>query len=167
MDSSYDMLYHFHERQRAHLALPGLPLLCAIMEATVALTMRAALMLHIVQWIIVALFLAAAVLAREMIIRVNAEELIFGFGPIRHKIRLSDIKRVRVVDTTSLKTGLGFRRVADGFMAWIATPGSAVEVKTSSVADTRHAGFVISTSRPNDLAAALQSGPSRHQLEQP
>jgi hypothetical protein len=161
------MLFHFRERQRAHLAFPGVPLLFAVMEATVALTMSAPLLLHIVQWTIVGLMVVVAVLVRELSIRVNAEHLIFGFGLFRRKVRLADITEVKIVDTTALKTGIGVRTLAEGLMAWIAAAGSAIEVKTSDGRSGKPFGYVISTARPSDLAAALKSGSSSRTLEAP
>ena len=164
VDRSTDMLFHFRERQRAHLALPGVPILFAILEVVVALSRPAVLALHIVQWLVVALFIIVALMVRELSIGVNTDFLIFGFGPIRRRVRLSDISEVKIVDTATLKAGLGVRAIGEGLVAWVAAAGPAIEVKTSTPTNGP-TGFVISTSRPNDLAAALKSGSTSRTLD--
>ena len=159
-----DMLNHFREHQRAHLALPGVPIFGAVVEGTVALTLPASLAVHLIQWAIVSLFVVIAILMRELSIRVDTENLVFGFGPLRRKLRLSDINGVKVLDTETIKTGPGIRALSEGRMAWIAATGTAVEVKTVNT-NGHPAAYVISTNRPHDLASALQSGQTSRTLE--
>jgi hypothetical protein len=152
------MLNHFRERQRAHLSLPGLPALGAVVEGVVAVSVPSSLAIHIVQWAIAGAFVIVAIMARELSIQVDGEQLVFGFGLLRRKLRLADIVSVKIVDTTILKTGIGIHAIADGLVAWVAAPGAAVEVRLSRSNDVYPQGFVVSTARPRDLIAALQSG---------
>jgi len=110
---------------------------------------------RIILWILAGLFLLAAWLLRRLTIRVTADYLIFGFGPFRKRVRRAEIASVRIVEATITTTGIGVHRLAGGLWAWVARTGPAVEVL---LIPGKAPGYIISTSRPRDLKAALLPG---------
>jgi hypothetical protein len=110
---------------------------------------------RIILWILAGLFLLTALLLRRFTIRVNAQYLIFGFGPFRKRIRRAEITSVRIVEATLATTGIGIHRIPGGLWAWIARSGPAAEILVSGA---KTPGYIVSTRRPRDLKAVLLDG---------
>ena len=107
---------------------------------------------RIILWILAGLFLFGAWLFRRFTVRVNAEFLIFGFGPFRKRVRRTQITSVRIVEASLATTGIGIHRIPGGLWAWVARSGPAAEVLLSGA---KSPGYIISTGRPRDLKAIL------------
>lgn len=144
---------HFLEKQRFD------PTLMAFLGAFVAFECYLALNLwrvshpgSIISACTCAVILALAVLLRQFTIQVTDNELMFGFGILRKRIKLSDISSTSITEASLRTTGIGIHYCAGRDWAWIAKSGSAVKINIGSGAT---AGYIISTSRPRDLTAAL------------
>jgi hypothetical protein len=128
--------------------LSGLVLIEGLVSYNVWHVLRPVGILHAVM---AAAFFVLTILLRRFHIRVTASELTFGFGPFRKTVKLSDIRRTGIGECSLATTGIGIHFVR-GYWAWVAKAGTAVQI---TLAPGRTVGYIISTTRPRDLVAAL------------
>ncbi len=142
----------FHEQQNTDSVAMALLCSLVLIEGLVSYNVWHVLRpVGIVHALVGALFLVIAILLRRFQIDVSETELVFGFGPFRRRVKLSDIRRTGIGECSLGTTGIGIHPVK-GYWAWVARAGTAVQV---TLAPGRSLGYIISTIRPRDLIAAL------------
>ena len=146
---------HFLEKQRFDPTLMGFLGVFVAFECYIALILwRGSHAGSIISACVCALILALAVLLRQFTIQVTDNDLSFGFGILRKRIKLSEIKSTSITEASLKTTGIGIHYCPGRYWAWVAKSGPAIKINIGS---GNIAGYIISTSRPQDLTAALSS----------
>jgi hypothetical protein len=144
---------HFQENQRVDGSIMALLGAGAVLEAYLAVTLwRTSHMGAIISALSGVLILVVAIPFRQLTIRVTDEDLSFGFGIFRKRIRISDISGVSITEASLTTTGIGIHYCPGRVWAWVAKSGAAIKVSLST---GNIAGYLISTDRPLDLSSAI------------
>lgn len=103
-----------------------------------------------------ALFVLVAGIFNRFTVLVTDTEIVFGFGVFRKRISLDDIHATSLAEASFRTTGIGIHIVSGGYWAWVARTGPALRL---TVGNNMAGGYILSSSRPRDLAAAIARTP--------
>lgn len=144
----------FQEHQYTEAPIMALLASLTAIEAYMSVIVWSALrQIGIFHAIVAALFLVTAILLRRFTITVTDSELTFGFGPFKRRVRRLDVRHYHICECSLKSTGVGIHYVR-GYWAWVARTGKAVQI---TLAPGGTLGYILSTSRPRDLIAAIST----------
>lgn len=147
----------FFEHQQSDALLIAVPFSFFLLEAYLSYALvRESRAGAIISALVAALCLALTFLLRRFTVEVTDRELVFGFGFLRRRIALTQIGASSITETSLKTTGIGIHYCPGPSWAWIAKTGLALVVNMTSGSV---ASYIISTSRPRDLAAAIAGDP--------